>query len=86
MSSPNVVPFEKTRFSTGLKAIIVVIALTGVALVADHAYFVAPHAQAHAAVAATRSELPVSVQVDGFLLPEIMRPTAADVTAAAPTF
>jgi hypothetical protein len=86
MDSPNVVPFEKTRLSAGVKAIAVVIALTSIALVADHAYFVAPHAHAHAAVPATQSEMPITVQVDGFLLPEILKPTAADVTSPAPTF
>ena len=86
MDARNVVPFEKTRFSAGVRAIVVVIALTGIALVADHAYFVAPHAQARTAIAAKQFEMPVSVQIDGFLLPENLKPTAADVPSPAQTF
>jgi len=86
MDSPNVVPFEKTRFSASVRAIVVVVALTGIALAADHAYFVAPHAQARTAAAATQSEMPLSAQVDGFALPESLKPTAADVISPTQTF
>jgi len=85
MSTPNVVPFEKPRLSTGVRAIAVVICLTVIALGADHAYFVAPHAQASSTIVAEH-ELPVSVQVDGFALPESLRPTAGDVTPPPASF
>ena len=85
MSTPNVVPFEKPRLSTAVRAITVVICLTVIALVADHAYFVAPHAQASSNVVAAH-ELPVTVQVDGFALPESLRPTAGDVTPPPASF
>jgi len=85
MSTPNVVPFEKPRLSTGVRAIAVVICLTVIALVADHAYFVAPHAHASSTIVAEH-ELPVSVQVDGFALPESLRPTAGDVTPPPASF
>jgi len=85
MSTPNVVPFEKPRLSTAVRAIAVVICLTVIALVADHAYFVAPHAQASSTVVAAH-ELPVTVQVDGFALPESLRPTAGDVTPPPASF
>jgi len=85
MSTPNVVKLEKPRLSTGVRAITVVICLTVIALVADHAYFVAPHAQASSTIVAEH-ELPVSVQVDGFALPESLRPTAGDVTPPPASF
>jgi len=81
--SRNVVPFEKPRFSSGIKAIALVIGLTAIALVADHAFFVAPHAQARSSSAAAY-EAPVSV--DGFALPQNLRPTAADVEAPPASF
>jgi len=86
MSTPNVVKLDKPRLSTGVRAITVVICLTVIALVADHAYFVAPHhAQASSNIVAAH-ELPVSVQVDGFALPESLRPTAGDVTPPPASF
>jgi hypothetical protein len=86
MESRNVVPFDKPRVTTGAKAIAIVIALTVIALVADHAYFVGPHGQAHAAATISPSEVPITVQVDGFALPENLRPTAADVSAPPASF
>jgi hypothetical protein len=84
MDASKVVPFGKSRVPPGVKAIVVILAMTAVALVADHAYFVAPHAQA--SVAAAESQSPVTVQVDGFALPDSLRPTAADVGAPPPSF
>jgi hypothetical protein len=84
MDASKVVPFEKTRISTGVKAIVVAIAMTAVALAADHAYFVAPRAQA--SVAATQSQAPAPVQGDGFALPDSLKPTTADVGAPPPSF
>ena len=85
MNTRTVVPFEKSRLSSGIKAIALIMALTAVALIADHAYFVAPHAEAYARTAAT-APAPVTTQVDGFALPANLKPHAGDVEAPPPTF
>jgi len=84
MNARNVVPFEKSRISSGIKAIAIVMALTAVALIADHAYFVAPHAEAYARVSAAPT--PVTAQVDGFALPANLKPHEGDVEAPPSTF
>jgi len=75
--------FERSYAGRGIKTVALVLILGSVALMADHAFFVAPHARPAAEpVRVTAS----SVATDGFALPDNMHPTAADVTAPAPTF
>ena len=85
MSTPNVVPFEKPRLSTAVRAIAVVICLTVIALVADHAYFVAPHAQASSTVVGAPEQAGTQPG-EGVREPPNQRPTAGDVTPPPASF
>jgi hypothetical protein len=74
------------RFQSGLKTAVFIIVLGLVAVLADRAYFVSPHAHASMATMPPAAELPVSVQSEGFALPENLHPTAADVQPPPPSF
>ena len=78
--------YKRSRFQSGLKTAVFVIVLGLVAVLADRAYFVSPHARASAATMPPAAEQPVSVQMEGFALPENLKPTAADVGTPAPSF
>jgi len=84
MEARNIIPSESGRVAKGIRTAALVIILGAVALMADHTFFVAPHARA--AAEAPSPERPASVAIDGFTLPDNLRPTAADVTTPAPTF
>ncbi len=75
--------FERSTAGRGLKALALVLILGSVAVMADHAFFVAPHAMPKAEPVRTSQ---ASVPIDGFALPDNLRPTAADAGTQAPTF
>ena len=78
--------YKRSRFQSGLKTAVFIIVLGLVAVLADRAYFVSPHARASTATTPPVAELPVSVQMDGFTLPENLKPTTADVGTPPPSF
>ena len=86
METRNTDPYERQRFASGVKTAAVIVILGAVALMADHTFFVAPHARTSAALEASSMAAPVSVPVDGFAVPDNLRPTAGDVTAPVSTF
>ncbi|MFO1311173.1 MAG: hypothetical protein U1F41_03810 [Burkholderiales bacterium] len=75
--------FERSTAGRGLKTVALVLILGSVAVMADHAFFVAPHAQPKAEPARMAQ---TGVAIDGFALPDHLHPTAADVDNATPTF
>ncbi|MFO1303317.1 MAG: hypothetical protein U1F54_06265 [Burkholderiales bacterium] len=75
--------FERTTTGHGLKTVALVLILGSMAVMADHAFFVAPHAQPKAEPVRMSQ---ASVAIDGFALPANLHPTAADVDATTPTF
>jgi len=77
---------KRTRFHSGVKTAVFIIVLGLVAVLADRAYFVSPRARARTATMPPAAELPVSVQSEGFALPENLKPTAADVETPPPSF
>lgn len=80
----NIVDFaERKRVAGGIRTAALIVVLGAVALMADHAYFVAPHARA---VVEAPAPAPTSVMTDGFVVPEHLRPTAADVSSEPSTF
>lgn len=74
---------DRRGFASGMRTAVVVVALGTLAIVADHAFFVAPQAVTHA-VAAESSPRAVTKTDDS--LPPDLHPTAADVVPQAPTF
>jgi len=77
--------YKRSRVQSGLKTAVFIIVLGLVAVLADRAYFVSPHAHAIAAMPPA-AELPVSVRMEGFALPDSIKPTTADVGTQAPSF
>ena len=83
MASKQADEFERSLAGRGIKTVALVLILGSVALMADHAFFFAPPARTAAEpVRAVESR----IATDGFALPDNLHPTAADVTAPAPTF
>lgn len=74
---------ENRSFASGVRTAVVVVVLGTLAVVADHAYFVAPQPVAHAFAA--EAPAPAGL-LPGDTLPPELHPTAADVTPPAPTF
>ncbi len=74
---------ENRGFVSGMRTVVVIVALGTLAVVADQAYFRAPHAVDHAI--ASEAPAPAVTMIDD-TLPSSLHPTAADVTPPAPTF
>lgn len=85
METRNIIPSERGRAANGIKAAALVVILGAVALMADHAFFIAPHARA-AAEAPAAAAAPASVATDGFALPDNLRPNQGDVAPPPATF
>jgi hypothetical protein len=77
---------DSSGFTTGVKTAVFVVVLGTVAALADHAYFVAPHAAVQPVVTDVAASRVAAPSLDGYALPPDMRPTQADVTNPAPTF
>ena len=73
------------RFTAGMKTATLVVVLGSVAVLADHAFFIAPHAQAPV-VSEHVAALPASLPGSGFTLAESLHPTQADVEPPPSTF
>jgi hypothetical protein len=86
MESRTPDPFEPRRFASGVKTASVIVILGAVALMADHAFFVTPHVRTPAALAAPAATSTAPVAVNGFALPDNLRPTAADAASAPASF
>ena len=84
MDSPNNDPYERARFASGIKTAAIVVILGVVAVVADHAFYVAPRAASPTAVSAAAA--PAKLSSDGFALPDSLRPHAGDVAPPPPSF
>lgn len=83
MEAKNIIPSERGRAANGIRTAALIVILCAVALMADHTFFVAPHARAAAEPpAAVR---PTSVPIDGLAMPEALRPTAVDANVPPPT-
>lgn len=72
---------EAGGFASGMRTAIVVVVLGTLAVVADHAFFIAPYAVTPAAAAVAPAALAADVS-----LPASLHPTSADVAPQAPTF
>ncbi|MFO1413677.1 MAG: hypothetical protein U1F10_07165 [Burkholderiales bacterium] len=80
---PAPAPARDRGFASGIKTAVVVVVLGTLAAVADHAFYVTPHAVAPAAAAAG----PIAgAPVAGDRLPPDLHPTAADTSEPAPSF
>ena len=77
--------FEDTGTARGIKAAAFVLILGSVALAADHLLFTAGHPDPAIVVPAAAIG-GAATAVDGFALPESLRPTAADASDPTPTF
>ncbi len=78
---------ESTGFTSGVKTAVFVVVLGTLAAVADHAYFVAPHADTRPTVGGAPAAAVAEPTAPSFALPPELHPTQADVAAApAPTF
>jgi hypothetical protein len=76
---------ESREFGSGIKTAVVVVVLGTLAAVADHAFFVAPHAAVRAVVADAPAAAPAAVALPSGL-PSDLRPTVTDADTPAPTF
>jgi len=74
---------ERRGFASGMRTAAVVVVLCTLAVVADHAFFVAPHAVSQAA---DFTAPPVAAVTGDTPLPPDLHPTAADVEAPPATF
>ena len=83
MATSKAEVFERTRMARGIKAAAFVLILGSVALAADHMFFVTPGPRTETAPVPAAATAPV---IDGFALPDHLRPTAADAAALPPTF
>jgi hypothetical protein len=86
METRNTDPYQRQRFASGVKTAAVIVILGAVALMADHTFFIAPHVRTPAALATPSMAAPVSVSVDGFAIPDHLRPTTGDVASPPSTF
>lgn len=74
---------EQRSFVSGMRTAVVVVVLCTLAVVADHAFFVAPHAVSQAAASVAP---PAAIVVSDDPLPPDLHPTAADIEAPPATF
>jgi len=90
MATIKRVDFERTGVARGMKIAAFVLVLTAAALVTDHMGIVA-HGASHAVAQTAPGKADVAPTesmgaMQGFALPESLRPTQADVHEGAPTF
>jgi hypothetical protein len=84
MGTVKSVDFERSCLGKGLKVTALVMILAAAALATDHVVFFG--SSTPAAAAAPASAAPVAASLEGFALPDNLRPTQADVVENAPTF
>lgn len=77
---------ENSGFASGVKTAVFVVVLGTIAAVADHAFFVAPHAATRPVIVDAQPAAVANASTDGYALPPEMHPTAADVPTPPPTF
>jgi hypothetical protein len=85
MATIKTVDFERSRVGLGMKIAALALMLTAAALVTENVAFVGPSGPATAAPV-DRAAAATPGALDGFALPENLKPTAADVAPQAPTF
>ena len=85
MATIKKVDFERSGVGLGMKIAALVLMLTAAALATENVVFVAPSTTATAAPVARPATVTPGA-LDGFALPESLKPTAGDVSPAAPTF
>jgi hypothetical protein len=85
MGTVKSVDFERSCLGKGIKVAALVLILAAAALATDHVVFFG--SSAPAAAAAPSSAAPVAEPtLDGFALPDHLRPTQADVGENPPSF
>jgi hypothetical protein len=80
------VDFERSGVGRGIKIAAFVLILTAAALITDHMGVTHAPRQAVAQTAPAKPEASPAVAVDGFAVPDHLRPTQADVQENAPGF
>jgi hypothetical protein len=85
MGTVKTVDFERSGLGKGIKAAALVLILAAAALTTDHVVFTRG-TQPAAAPMAAQAAVPLPAAIDGFALPDNLRPTQADVVENAPTF
>jgi len=86
MATIHKADFEHSGIGRGIKVAALVLILTAAALTTDHKFFAGPTAPAAASPVTATVATAGTAALDGFALPESLRPTAADVTTGTPTF
>ena len=86
MEPRNDNPYERTRLVSGVKTAAFVVILGALALIVDHVFFVAPYANTPTVAGSAVATRPANVTVEGFVVPENLRPTTADVQPPPSTF
>ena len=85
MATIKKVDFERSGLGLGMKIAALVFMLTAAALVTENVVLVGPSTHAAAAPVVTQTAA-APAALDGFALPENLKPTAADAVSQAPTF
>ena len=85
MGTVKSVDFERSCLGKGIKVAALVMILAAAALTTDHMVFTRG-AQPADAPMAVQAAVVVPAAIDGFALPDNLRPTQADVVENAPTF
>ena len=85
MATVKKVDFERSGFGRTIKITALVLILAAGALATDHLVFVGASTPA-AAASVAKAETVTPGALDGFALPENLKPTAADAVTGSPTF
>jgi hypothetical protein len=85
MGTVKSVDFERSCLGKGIKIAALVMILAAAALATDHVVFLGSSAPAAAAAPASAAA-PPEPTLDGFVLPDHLRPTQAHVGENPPTF
>ena len=83
MDVPEKDRYANERNAAGIRTAAIVIILGAVAVMADHAFFVAPRA---ASPAVSTAAAPAKVSSEGFAFADALHPTEADVQPPPPSF
>jgi len=86
MDIPEKDRFANERHAAGIRTAAIVIILGAVAVMADHAFFIAPRGSAPVIVGAAASAVPATPTNQGITLPDVLHPTEADVQPPPASF
>jgi len=86
MDVPEKDRYANERNAAGIRTAAIVIILGAVAVMADHAFFVAPRGSAPTSDNAPVAAAPARLSSDGFTLPDNLRPNAGDVQPLPASF